>query len=195
MHIRVMLKKTSVFCREQQQNQQTWLQSRNHNPTLAEAGVSSSSFGYWSAPPSSPLILSRLLTPSSATQGQMLTVAEHLKISLSRLWESHFRKHWKVWKSRKHTEGVGTQTKLNLREKREKACFFTPHAFPQVTSQSYGPPQLSLILRDIGVTQRKLLNLDTRRIQGPSAICLPTAICSFHFLGWLLGVYFFLNTF
>lgn len=191
MHIRVMLKKTSVFCREQQQNQQTWLQSRKHNPTLPEAGVSisnSSSFGYWSAPPSSPLILSRLPTLSSATENQMLTIAEHLKISLCQWWEFHPRKHYKLWKSRKKPEGVGPQTKFSLRE---KGCFFTSHAFPQVASQSYGPPQLSLILRDTGVTQRKLVIVRHLKNTRPIAICLSTVIRSFHFLGWLLGVYFF----
>lgn len=144
-----MLKKTSVFCREQQQSQQTWLQSRNCNPTLPETGVSisnSSSFGYWSALLSSPLILSRLLTLSSATQSQMLTIAEHLKISQSQWGEFHSGKH-NVWKNRK----------LNLRKKREKAYFFTRHALPQVASQAYGCPQLRLILRDVGVTQRKLV--------------------------------------
>lgn len=48
----------------------------------------------------------------------------------------------------KKTEGVGSQTKQSLSEKREKAWLFTPHALPQVASQTYGPPQLSLILRD-----------------------------------------------
>lgn len=126
MHIRMMLKKTSVFCREQQQNQQTWLQSRNRNPTLSEAGVSissSSSFGYWSAPPSSPLILSRLLTPSSATQSQMLTVAEYLKISLSKWSESHSRKHRKVWKSRKHPGGWELKPSWVWERRERKAAF------------------------------------------------------------------------
>lgn len=129
MHIRVMLKKTSVFCREQQQNQQTWLQSRNHNPTLPEAGVSisnSSSFGYWLAPPSPPVILSRLLTLSSAIQNQMLTVAEHLKISPSQWWEFHSRKHYKVWKSRKQTWGGRISNQMEFeREERELLLFYS----------------------------------------------------------------------
>lgn len=124
-----MLKKTCVFCREQQQNQQTWLQSRNHNPAFPEAGVSisnSSSFGYWSAPPSSSLILSRLLTLSSATQSQMLTIAEHLKISLSQWGEFHSRKHKNIWKSRKKTWGSGISNQIEFeREERESLFFYS----------------------------------------------------------------------
>lgn len=184
-----MLKKTSIFCREQQQNQQTWLQSRNHNPTLPEAGVGishSSSFGYSSAPLSSPLILIRLLTPSSATQSQMLTIAEHLKIFWSQWWDFLSRKHLKVWKSIRKTEGIGSQTKLSLREKRETGCFFTPHALPQVASQSYGPPQLSHILRDIGVTQRKLVIIGHSKNTRPISNLLINSNLQFSF-SWLIA--------
>lgn len=109
-------------------SQQTWLQSRNRNPSLPEAGVSisnSSSFGYWSALLSSTLILSRLLTLSSATQSQMLTIAEHLKISQSQWGEFNSRKH-NVWKNRKKKWGCGISNQVEFeKEEREGLVFYS----------------------------------------------------------------------
>lgn len=52
-----------------------------------------------------------------------------------------FQETQKSMEEQKTSWGLGTQTKLSLREEREKGCFFTPHALPQVASQSCGPPQ------------------------------------------------------
>lgn len=147
--------------------------------TLTEAGVSisnSSSFGCQSTPPSSPLILSRLLTPSNATQ-RLLSTQKSLKVSGESSILGNIKNDGRA-------ENIlrGWEPKPKSPEK-SKAAFFTPCALPQLASQAYGPLQLSLIVRDIKVNQRKAADIGHSKNTEPISCLLITAICNFHFLG------------